>query len=159
MPKDVDLEHIRQLVELVEKHNLAEITVEENGVTITIKGVATEGHQAVTHPTDFAVPYKSLHQNTPTHHANPDESADTSLIRIESPMIGVFYRAPSPDSPPFIDIDDTIEIGQTIGVIEAMKVFNEVPAEIAGVVVDIPAENGKLIQQGETLVVIRPPHE
>ena len=71
-------------------------------------------------------------------------------------MVGVFYRSPSPEDPPFIHVGDIVRVGQPIGLIEAMKVFSEVPAEIAGRVVEIPVESGKLVQQGQPLVYIEP---
>lgn len=159
MPKDINLDDVKKLIELAEKHNLAELTVEENGVTITIKGFSAAadayptGKEAVHH----IVPH--IEQSLPIHQSpqqpQPEDESDEKLFKIESPMVGVFYRAPSPDAPPFVDVGDTIEVGQTVGLIEAMKIFNEIPSEVAGVVVDIPGQNGKLVQQGDPLVVVR----
>ena len=73
---------------------------------------------------------------------------------IPSPLIGIFYRTPSPDSPPFVEIGELVEVGQTIGVVEAMKVFNEITSDVAGRVIAIPAEHGMLVQVGQPLVVL-----
>lgn len=73
---------------------------------------------------------------------------------ITSPLVGTFYRSPSPDAATFVEIGDTVEIGQVIGIVEAMKVFNEITADAAGRVLAIPAENGKLVQVGQPLVVV-----
>ena len=69
-------------------------------------------------------------------------------------MIGMFYRGPSPDSPPFVELGSLVEEGQTIGLIEAMKVFNEITSEEDGRVVEIPAKNAQLVEEGEILVVL-----
>ena len=162
LPDNVDLEHLKELVRLVEEHNLAELTVEEQGVTITVKGAASVGAQTV--QVEHAVPI-AAEQNTsappPVSPAAPEQqqiieqTAPSNLVKIESPMVGVFYKASSPDTPPFIEVGDVIEVGQTIGLIEALKVFSEIPSEVAGEVVEISVENGKLVQQGQTLVVVR----
>jgi acetyl-CoA carboxylase biotin carboxyl carrier protein len=68
--------------------------------------------------------------------------------------MGVFYRAPAPGEPSFIEVGDIIEVGQPIGMIEAMKVFSEVLAEMAGTVLEIPAKNGALVQPGDALVLL-----
>jgi acetyl-CoA carboxylase biotin carboxyl carrier protein len=73
---------------------------------------------------------------------------------IEAPVMGVFYRSPAPGEPPFVDVGDTVESGQPVGMIEAMKVFSEVLCEVTGRVIDIPAKNGALVQPGERLVVV-----
>ncbi len=75
---------------------------------------------------------------------------------ITTPIIGTFYRASSPDAPVFVDIGDTIEAGQTVGIVEAMKVFNEITSDIAGTVIAIPAQNGQLVRVDEPLVILQP---
>jgi oxaloacetate decarboxylase alpha subunit len=150
LPEDVDLEQIKELVKLVEEHHLAELTVEEHGVTITVKGAPA----ACAHTEQ---PVHVVAQPEPTSaFPPPAQPAPSNLLKIEAPMVGVFYRAPSPDSPPFVEVGDMIDVGQTVGLIEAMKVFSEIPSEVAGEVVETPAENEKLVQQGQTLVVVRP---
>ncbi len=84
--------------------------------------------------------------------------ADTSnWIPIESPMTGMFYRGPSPSEPPYVEEGDLVYEGQTIGLVEAMKVFNEIPAPTTGMVRRIVAQNATLVQQGEVLMLLEPP--
>lgn len=155
MPEEVNIDQVKHLVKLVEKHNLAELTVEQDGITITIKGIDGTAVPATIvaaeHHIEHATVYSEDHEQ-----AEAEEEAPENVIRVGSPMIGVFYRASSPDVPPLIEVGDTVEVGQTIGLIEAMKVFSEVPSEVAGLIIEIPVENGKLVQQGETLMVVRP---
>ena len=73
---------------------------------------------------------------------------------VRAPIMGVYYRSPSPGEPAFVEVGDHVAIGDPIGTIEAMKVFSEVISEVAGVIVAIPAENGKLVHSGDSLVVI-----
>lgn len=154
---DDKLERVKQLVKLVEKHDLAELTVEENGVAISVKGIAPEVKVEALRPAETVIRVEEECLHLPDEpEAEMDEPSDDTT-NIESPMIGVFYRSASPDSPAFVEEGDVIEIGQTVGLIEAMKVFSEIPSEVAGEVVSIPAENGKLVQQGEPLIVVRTP--
>jgi acetyl-CoA carboxylase biotin carboxyl carrier protein len=151
----VDIDKIKKLVALVEQNHLTEITVEEGDTSVTVKAdIAGE----ITAPAAAATatqPYYEapLEPAAYVELAEPEE-VNGNLFQIKSPMIGVFYRYPSPDSPPFTEEGDEIEEGQTIGLIEAMKVFSEIPSEVAGKVVSMPVENGKLVQQGDVLVVI-----
>jgi acetyl-CoA carboxylase biotin carboxyl carrier protein len=159
VPDEVNLEQVKKLVKLVEKHGLSELVVEEDGVTITVKGASAESPApAAVQPPQPVVTYEIMEAEVAVTEpeATPE---DRNLVKIEATMIGVFYRTPSPDAPSFIDVGDTIEVGQTIGLIEAMKVFSEIPSEVAGEVVAVCAENGQLVQQGETLVVVRVPEE
>lgn len=157
---DVDIEQIKKLVKLVEKHQLEELTVEENGFALTIKGpeaapvvpmtVSSASAQEMTANT---APAEEI---TECYEEEVEEAQDDGTRRqISAPMVGVFYRSPSPDAPHYIEVGDTIEIGQIIGLIEAMKVFSEIPSEVAGEVVEIPAANGKLVQQGDPLVIVK----
>ena len=78
------------------------------------------------------------------------------MVRVESPIVGTFYRAPSPDADPFVKVGDRVEAGQTLCLIEAMKLFNEVSSAIGGVVKEITAENEEPIEYGQLLFVIDP---
>ncbi|HQM75384.1 MAG TPA: acetyl-CoA carboxylase biotin carboxyl carrier protein, partial [Candidatus Saccharicenans sp.] len=80
---------------------------------------------------------------------------DKSLHYITSPMVGTFYRAPSPTSAPFVEIGDTVKKGQTLCIIEAMKLMNEIESDVSGVVTDILVENGKPVEYGQRLFVIK----
>jgi acetyl-CoA carboxylase biotin carboxyl carrier protein len=83
----------------------------------------------------------------------PAEPEGTPLI---SPTTGTFYRSPAPGEPPFVDVGDVVEVGQTVGIIMAMKVMSEIPAEVAGEIVAIPAGDAELIYAGAPVVVVRP---
>jgi acetyl-CoA carboxylase biotin carboxyl carrier protein len=158
---EVDIEQIKKLVKLVEKHQLGELTVEEEGFSLTIKGpeAASPSVPVMMSPAPaHEIHVTAIHEEGHVEAAEEEveESVDDGLHRqIGSPMVGVFYRAPSPDAPSYIEVGDTIEVGQTIGLIEAMKVFSEIPSEVAGEVVELPVANGKLVQQGEPLVIVK----
>jgi acetyl-CoA carboxylase biotin carboxyl carrier protein len=152
---EIDLQQVKELVKLVEKYGLAELAIDEDGVSIVVKGVVAPA------PTSAApTPVIAAQVDIPMAQLEPEEEIvapeeDTNVVTIESPMVGVFYRAPSPDEPNFVEVGNEVEIGQTVGLIEAMKVFSEIPSEVAGVVVEVPGQNGKLAHQGDPLVRIR----
>jgi acetyl-CoA carboxylase biotin carboxyl carrier protein len=85
-----------------------------------------------------------------------EQPMDAAGYTIASPLVGLFYRASSPGSPPFVEIGDAVEEGQTVGVVEAMKVFNEITADRSGIVAAIPAQNGDLVQVDQPLVILNP---
>ncbi len=135
---------LRRLAKLVEKHDLAELRYEDGPLRVTLR---TTAPPAPTNPIPLA-----------TAMAPPAEAIAASVapsgIPIEAPIMGVFYRSPAPGSPPFVEIGDSVEKNQPIGMIEAMKVFSEVLADHAGKVVALPAENGKLVHPGDTLILL-----
>lgn len=153
----MDYEKIKRLITLVEQNQLTELAVEEDGFSVTIKAESAQttiitpavqhGAHVETHAIEMEVAEAEVEELVEVEPAG-------NVVEIRSPMIGVFYRKPSPDSPNFIEIGDEIEEGQTVGLIEAMKVFSEVPSEIAGRVLAVPVENGKLVQAGDILVVV-----
>lgn len=151
----IDHEKIKKLISLVEENRLTELAVEEEGLNIVIKAEAPAAPQVVSMPvTEVAVGVECPIMEAAEHEEVPAVIDESHLFRIESPMTGVFYRTPAPDQPMYVEVGDEIEEGQTIGLIEAMKVFSEVPSEVAGRVVEIPAASGKLVQAGDTLVVV-----
>jgi acetyl-CoA carboxylase biotin carboxyl carrier protein len=88
--------------------------------------------------------------------ATPQPAEDNGPVRVESPMVGVFYRAPNPGAPAFVDVGDPVVPGQTLCVLEAMKLFNELKAEVAGTVASIHVENAEAVEYGQLLFEIEP---
>ena len=88
--------------------------------------------------------------------APEDEGAPSGAAEVASPIVGTFYRAPDPNSPPFVNVGDHVQVGQVLCIIEAMKLMNEIEAEVAGEIVKIHPENGQPVQYGDALFSIRP---
>lgn len=167
---DIDVDEVKKLVELVAKHHLEELTVEYGDMSVTVKGKASRPPVTSSEPvaeaeTAHAAPHRpspAPAAQTPIEH-EPEAPAHVELaatiegriVDIVAPLVGVFYRAPAPDAPPFVEVGDMIEVGTEVGLIEAMKVFSPIPSEVAGEVVEIPGQDGKLVREGEVLVRVR----
>ena len=147
-PTEIDwpqqLQYLRELARIVRDEQLTRLEIESDGHKYTFKAVGV-AVQTVTVSQGVAAP-------TPV----PSAPAAPALVPLASPMVGVFYLAPSPGEPNFVEIGDRIERGQTIGLIEAMKVFNEITAEASGTLVETPVGNGQLVETGMPLMLLRP---
>jgi len=157
---DIDISQVKKLVELVEMHDLEELTVESDDLSITVKGrVKPTANPVIVHTGAQVTQPEQIHEvsEEPAEvEVEPNEPEIAgNIVDIIAPLVGVFYRAPAPEAPNFVEVGDSIEVGSEVGLIEAMKVFSPIPSEIAGVVVDIPGQNGKLVQEGEVLVRIK----
>ena len=130
----VDWEIIKKLIKVVKDEDISGLAVEEKGVKYEVK----RERGGVVH-----------------HTPAPAEIEDDGLVAITSPMVGTFYRSPSPESPPFVNVGDQVEMGKVVCIIEAMKLFNEIEAEVRGKVVKILAENGKPVEYGQKLMLIK----
>ena len=158
-------EAVRKLAQLVAEHGLSELTVEDAGVTLTVKAAvpaapvpgAMAGSVTVpAHPHLLAPAQSPAYSETAVLTPPKSAPAKSTAIALESPMVGVFYRSASPNDPPFVSIGDFVKVGQPIGLIEAMKVYSEVPSEVSGRVTEMPVESGKLVQQGQPLIFVEP---
>jgi acetyl-CoA carboxylase biotin carboxyl carrier protein len=151
-----ELEEIARLIKLVEQRGLSELIVEEADRRVVIRGVGYQRKQsgaAAAAPAPSGAPL--LQAEAP--HIHFDEPAPPEeRISVVSPMVGVFYRSPSPDAAPYVEVGDRVEVGQTIGMIEAMKVFSEVPSDHAGRVAELAAENGQLVKTNEPILYLLP---
>lgn len=144
---DEQVEFLRGLAYIVRDEHLSELCVESSGLRLSLKG-ATPGATLV-----YAAPVA-----TPAvAGTSGGDKSDGGLVPIVSPMVGMFYRAPSPNDPSFVEVGDSVMVGQVVGVIEAMKVFNEIISEVEGIVAEIPVENADLVETGATLVLIKKP--
>jgi acetyl-CoA carboxylase biotin carboxyl carrier protein len=153
-----ELEEIRQLLQIVSDNELTELNVTQaNGFGVTVRTVVDTPLVAAPLYHESLGAYRAP-DAAPEPAAAPTGAGGHSLdaVAIESPMVGTYYRAPSPADPPFVREGDIIRIGQPIGLIEAMKVYSEIPAEHSGRVVEIVATNGHLVQLGEPLMYVEP---
>lgn len=150
-----DIRKIRRLMVLMQENDLSEIDLQHGEMRIQLRRNTMAVAPAVAPPTAPApAPPVSAAEPTPgkTEEA-PDES---HLVIIKSPMVGTFYAAPDPESPPFVKVGDQVNPDMTVCLLEAMKVFNEIQAETSGKVVSILAKNGDPIEFGQPLMKIDP---
>ena len=147
------VEYLRGLAQIVRDEGLSLLELEGPEWKVTLKGARPQivaAPEAVVGMPAFPLPLVS----TPPSPAATVQAED-NLVPVVSPMVGVFYRSPSPADAPFVEVGDLVEAGQTIGLVEAMKVFNEITAESGGVVAKINVESGQLVETGAPLLMLR----
>lgn len=157
------LDEIKELIELVDKTSVHELEIENEGSRLCIrKPGKTEVLQMqptmVPGITQTAVPTGAIPAavETPVEVAPSPVDTSENLHTIVSPMVGTFYRAASPDASSFVNIGDKVEPKTTVCIIEAMKLMNELEAEIKGQITDILVENGQLVEYGQPLFLVKP---
>ena len=143
-------ERIREIVRIVQETGIAEIAVEEEGTRVSVR--RTEERV----PLEPAEPVLSTPEPEAAAAEPPVEPTTDGAIRIEAPMVGTFYRASQPGAPPFVEEGDAVAQGQTLCILEAMKLMNEVKAEIEGVVRKIHVQNGQAVEYGQALFDLEP---
>jgi len=139
-------QRIRELVRIVQESGVAEVEIEDEGMRVSVRRADERP------PLQLAAP---LAEDEPGE-LPVLPAAASGLIRVESPMVGVFYRQPEPGTPPFVDVGDVVTPGQTLCLLEAMKLFNELKTDAAGRVTAIHAENGKPVEFGQLLFELEP---
>jgi acetyl-CoA carboxylase biotin carboxyl carrier protein len=150
----VPLADIRQLIRLVQRTGIGELEVTAGGRTIRISAAATARH-APSPVEAFAVAPMPATKPSSDAKASDTALADKSAA-ITSPMVGTFYRAPAPDADPYVEVGDMVEVGQTVCIVEAMKLMNEIESEVRGRVVQILVENSHPVEFGQKLFLIEP---
>ena len=153
--KKIDYEEISKLVSFLEEKHLTEFELEVEGFKIKIsralsqpETAAKDSASASSAPPEPAQPKA---QTVPTTAEAPDK-----FHYITSPMVGTFYRAPNPTSPSFVEIGEDVKKSQTLCIIEAMKLMNEIESDVDGIVAEIYVENGKPVEYGQRLFAIQP---
>jgi acetyl-CoA carboxylase biotin carboxyl carrier protein len=154
-PDVFDVDRIRRLVELMEQHDLSEVDLREAGQRIRL----ARGQQpiAVAYPPTPAAPPTAMPPDASPAIAGPSAAADEKqLVIIKSPMVGTFYARPNPQSEPYIKVGSVVGPETTVCMIEAMKVFNEIPAEVSGRVVAVLVDSDTPVDFGKPLFKIDP---
>ena len=156
----MDLRKLKTLIDLVSDSNVTELEITEaEGTVRIVKGggvpyaqnVMSHNQQHPSMPMQYAAPMGS----SPIE-AAPIPAAETAAVghSVKSPMVGTFYRAASPGAKSFVEIGDVVKVGDTVCIIEAMKILNEIEADMSGTVTQILCENGQAIEYGQPMVVI-----
>ena len=143
---------IEEMLLLMESRGLVELELEHQGMRLRLKkSSSTPGPQVVEYVT-------GIPQAAPQAAAAAAKGTESSERRtiIKSPMVGTFYRSPAPDAPPFVDVGQEIEPAQVVCIVEAMKLMNEIKAEVAGRIVEIFAESGEPVEFGQPLFAVEP---
>jgi acetyl-CoA carboxylase biotin carboxyl carrier protein len=152
------IEYVKGLAQVVSQEGVSELEIEADGVKITLKSAVPTFVNIESAGVVSSAPAVSIQSHRASNVSAPAAKAAKSeekFTPIVSPMVGVFYRAPSPSDPNFVEIGDSVTKGQTIGLVEAMKVFNEITAETSGVVTKIPVETGSLVETGQALILLK----
>jgi acetyl-CoA carboxylase biotin carboxyl carrier protein len=151
---EFDLNQVRELLSILNQTDIEELSLKSSDFELTIRKGSLSSGTAVA-PAVAPVAISAVPIVAPTVAAAP-AAIDKNWVEVTSPMVGTFYRASGPDEPPFIEVGDTIRLGQAICIIEAMKLMNELEAEVAGEVMEILVENGKPIEFGQALMRVKP---
>jgi acetyl-CoA carboxylase biotin carboxyl carrier protein len=163
----MDFKQIQELIKMINKSNIGEVSIEEKGFKLTIKQKEEPAvQQVIAAPLQAqpvaalaAVPVPAAH---PQASAPVDKSAKASeapagnTVTIKSPMIGTFYRSPSPDKSSFVNVGDEISPGKVVCIIEAMKLFNEIESEIQGKIVKVLVEDASPVEYDQPLFLVEP---
>jgi len=160
----MDFKQIQELIKMINKSNIGEVTIEEKGFKLTIKQkeepVQNVIASAMPSPMAMAASFPQVNQASNPAPAEKTKAADapppSNTITIKSPMIGTFYRSPAPGKPVFIEPGDDITPGKVVCIIEAMKLFNEIESEVKGRIVKILAEDASPVEYDQPLFLVEP---
>ncbi|MDN5279011.1 MAG: oxaloacetate decarboxylase (Na+ extruding) subunit alpha [Clostridiales bacterium] len=161
--KEKVLDQVVEIIQFMGDNQLAEIELETSDLKMTLKKRSSHCHSQISQPVHMPMPLSSfsveesvmpVRRKTEEKPAKEAAEPEIDYHKIISPMAGNFYRAPSPTSPPFINEGDTVSVGQTVCIVEAMKMMNEIKADKAGKVVKILIDNGNPVEKGENLFYI-----
>jgi acetyl-CoA carboxylase biotin carboxyl carrier protein len=153
----VDFDELKQLIRILEESGLSELEIEEEGRRIRLQKPGAAAPAPVAAPAAPNVQPMVVDAGGPVSAASDDDDdiAD-GLPTINSPMVGTFYRSPSPDADPFVTVGDRVDENQTVCIVEAMKLMNEVGAKISGVIEKVLVENAQPVEFGQPLFAVRP---
>jgi acetyl-CoA carboxylase biotin carboxyl carrier protein len=161
----MDFKQIQELIKMINKSNIGEVTIEEKGFKLTIKQkeepaqnvFAAPVHQQVSMPAGQpALPASGSSSGPSGDKPKTTEPVNDSYITIKSPMIGTFYRSQAPGKPTFVEVGDDVTPGKVVCIIEAMKLFNEIESEVKGRIVKVLAEDASPVEYDQPLFLVEP---
>ncbi len=169
----LDLSELRELLTALNQTDIAELILKSEDFELTVRRESRSGSEPANlspigsretltvSPIVAPLPASDLSRadnpnGVPSGQSAPPPNSDRRLVEILSPMVGTFYRAPAPDESPFVEVGDRIRSGQTVCIIEAMKLLNEIEAEVSGEIVEILVQNSQPVEYGQPLMRVNP---
>ena len=165
----VDFQQLRELLSAIAKTDITELTLKSDDFELIVKKnsvISTQGFVPVAQPVVTTPPQTpeianmvavtTVSPSEPTTPTPPPNAEQQKWVEVTSPMVGTFYRAPSPDEPPFVDVGERISKGDTVCIIEAMKLMNDIEAEVSGEIMEILVQNGEPVEFGQALMRVNP---
>lgn len=153
---ELDFNELRELLAAINQTDIAEFTLKNGDFELVLrKGGHNSAAPLLAPPPSPPPAAPAPLPPTPIHPPAVSPLA-TGLVEVSSPMVGTFYRSPAPDEAPFVDTGDRVRVGQTVCIIEAMKLMNEIEAEVAGEIVEILVSNGDPVEYGQILMRVNP---
>jgi len=149
----MNIKEIKEMINLMNENGLVELEIEKDGMRVRLKKT-TSGTEAFSGP--IVVERERVADAAKKEVATPLEKISVKTIEIRAPMVGTFYRAPAPEAPPYVEVGQTIEPGQVICIIEAMKLMNEIKSEIKGKILEILVDNAEPVEFGQPMFLIEP---
>ncbi|MBI5182455.1 MAG: acetyl-CoA carboxylase biotin carboxyl carrier protein [Nitrospirae bacterium] len=152
----MNIKELKELIDLMKNTDIAELEIEKGGVKVKLK----KGNLLALHPAtkDMPMAWTGEKETLPMKEEKivtpPVE--EKGIVKVTSPIVGTFYRSPAPDAKPYIEVGDIVKKGQIICIVEAMKLMNEIEADVNGKIVAILVENGHPVEYGEPLFKIEP---
>lgn len=150
----MNIKEIKEMINLMNENSLVELEVEKDGMRIRLKKTSS-GIESVSGPILVEREGSSGVTSKKEAREAPERIPDKSL-EIRSPMVGTFYRAPSPEAPPYVEIGQVVEPGQVICIIEAMKLMNEIKSEIKGKLLEVLVDNAEPVEFGQPMFIVEP---
>ena len=160
----LDLNALRELLDSINQTDITELTLKSEDFELTVRRESRLVEPRVTaapssqplHDSGFPTGGASDMPRSTEPATVPPPTKERRLLEITSPMVGTFYQSPAPDEPPFVGVGDRVRQGQTVCIIEAMKLMNELEAEVSGEIVEVLVQNGQPVEYGQTLMRVNP---
>ena len=162
----MDFKQIQELIKMINKSNIGEVSIEEKGFKLTIKQKEEPVQQLIAAPMQAqpmaamsTAPIAAAQSQAVAAAEKPAKAAEApagNTVTIKSPMIGTFYRSASPDKPPFANIGDEVTPGKVVCIIEAMKLFNEIESEVSGKIIKVLVEDASPVEYDQPLFLVEP---
>ena len=154
----MNLKEIKEIIALMNENGLSEIEIEREGLKLKLRKASLEAQVTAAQP-QYRIESLPAPKTSASASQTFAEDADASKKNtkdIKSPMVGTFYRSPSPEAAPFVEIGQTVEVGQVVCIVEAMKLMNEIKSEVRGKIVEAALENAEPVEFGQTLFTVEP---